>query len=165
MKRPSPLIRHRVASTDLDAAMTPMIDVVFLLLVFFVWTVSFQVVEQILPSQMSSQLGDQPSEMQEPPPEADFENLVVHIGWDGQQPLWSLNEQPLASSDALRQRLMVVSAIKEDAPVILHPDGQVPLGYVIQAYDWSKQAGFQKVSFAVNPVTQAPKPDRGPSSN
>ena len=32
-----------------DIPMTPMIDVVFLLLVFFVWTASFQLVENRLP--------------------------------------------------------------------------------------------------------------------
>ena len=52
MRRTSPLIR-RGSENDIDSAMTPMIDVVFLLLVFFVWTASFQVVEFVLPSNMS----------------------------------------------------------------------------------------------------------------
>ena len=48
MKRPSPFLR-RGTEVDMDSAMTPMIDVVFLLLVFFVWTASFVAVEQVLP--------------------------------------------------------------------------------------------------------------------
>lgn len=151
MKRPSPLIHDRGPSTDMDSAMTPMIDVVFLLLVFFVWTVSFQVIEQILPSELSSQVGSEPSEIEEPPPEANFDNVVVKIGWDGVNPNWQLNDQPLASIAALKTQLALISGIKADAPVILDPDGTVPLGHVIEVYDVSKLAGFAKVSFAVDP--------------
>ena len=56
MRRKSPLVR-RAGDIDIDKAMTPMIDVVFLLLVFFVWTASFQIIEHVLPSKMSAQLG------------------------------------------------------------------------------------------------------------
>jgi biopolymer transport protein ExbD len=125
--------------------------VVFLLLVFFVWTASFQTVEQILPSQMSSQLGNQPTDPIDPPPEADFENLVIRIHWDGQQPEWEINDQPVADLAELKNRLTAVSQIKADAPLILHPDRNVPLGIVIEAYDVAKQSGFDKLSFAVNP--------------
>ncbi len=86
MKRVSPLVR-RGGDTDLDSAMTPMIDVVFLLLVFFVWTASFQIVEYILPSDMSVQIGSEQAENMEPPPEKDFEDVVVRIGWDGTLPI------------------------------------------------------------------------------
>ena len=100
MKRPSPLVK-RGNETDLESAMTPMINVVFLLLVFFVWTASFQVVEQILPSEMLAQTGTEPSESMDPPPEQDFDDVVVRINWDGQIPSWSINQQPLASLDAV----------------------------------------------------------------
>ena len=137
------------SSRKLGFNMTPMIDVVFLLLIFFVWTASFQIVEQILPSQMSSQLGDKPAELTEPPPEADFDNVVIKIGWNGTEPSWQLNEQDLASVDQLQENLTAISALKPDAPVILDPAGTVPLGYVIEAFDLSKLSGFEKVSFAV----------------
>ena len=38
----------------LDVKMTPMIDVVFLLLIFFVATASFQMVEHVLPSSLQA---------------------------------------------------------------------------------------------------------------
>ena len=150
MKRPSQLV-DRGGDTSMDAAMTPMIDVVFLLLVFFVWTASFQIIEQILPSQMSAQLGAEPTEVNEPPPEADFENVVIRIGWNGEQPAWQINDVPVESIDQLSDQLSAISEVKIDAPVILHPEQIVPLGDVIEVYDISKLAGFQKVSFAVTP--------------
>jgi biopolymer transport protein ExbD len=141
----------RDRKTDIESAMTPMIDVVFLLLVFFVWTSSFQMIEQILPSQMSTQMGTETSEINAPPPEKDFDDVVIRILWNGQSPTWSINDQPIDSIASMRQRLSAIASVKVDAPVILHPDGEVPLGDVIQVYDVSKLAGFEKIAFAVNP--------------
>ena len=149
MKRNSPLVRTS-SDDDLNTAMTPMIDVVFLLLVFFVWTASFQVVEYLLPSEMSAQMGTQDNTDQEPPPPSDFEDVVVRIGWDGSQPQWTINQQPLADVQAVGQQLETIAGVGVDATVILHPDPVVPLGVVIETYDVAKLAGFQNVSFAVN---------------
>ncbi len=151
MRRPSPLVNQRSIGTDLDSAMTPMIDVVFLLLVFFVWTASFQIVEQILPSELSAQMGSEPAEVTEPTPESDYDEVVVKIGWDGTQPNWSLNDEAVGDIGALIERLTIISNVRSDKPVILDPEDQVPLGFVIEAYDASKVAGFSKVSFAVDP--------------
>lgn len=151
MRRPSALIR-RDTDADLNAAMTPMIDVVFLLLVFFVWTASFQIVEQILPTQMSSQLGSEPAEIQEPVPEDDFEDIVIRIGWDNGAVNWAINDQPVGSLAEVETSLRAVAGVKQDAPVILHPDGGVPVGDVIDVYDLAKLTGFAEISFAVNPA-------------
>ena len=60
--------------------MTPMIDVVFLLLVFFVWTASFHAVEYLPPSSLSQKQGTgQTVNVDEPPPEIEFEDIVVHV--------------------------------------------------------------------------------------
>lgn len=150
MRRPSPFLQ-RGSEVDMNATMTPMIDVVFLLLVFFVWTASFQIIEKILPSHMSAQMGADAIEQIEPPPEQDFDNIVVRIGYDGSAPTWTINDELVSSLDGVQLHLMAVARVKKDAPVILHPDAIVPLGFVIEAYDVAKIVGFQKVSFAVNP--------------
>ena len=150
MKRPSTVLQTR-GDTDLDSAMTPMIDVVFLLLVFFVWTASFQIVEQILASDMKAQMGTDPVEIDQPPPEKDFDDVVIRIGWDGTNPTWRVNKQKVDSLEQLEERLRIIASAKLDAPVILDPDPVVPLGHVIEAYDISKLAGFEQLSFAVNP--------------
>jgi biopolymer transport protein ExbD len=150
MRIPSPLLRTR-KEADVDSAMTPMIDVVFLLLVFFVWTASFVIVEHILPSQLSAQIGKDPVEQVDPPPKQDFDKIVIKIGWDGSNPTWAVNDHPVASLAEIRERLNVIAEIQVEAPVILHPQPIVPLGFVIEAYDVAKLAGFAKIAFAVNP--------------
>ena len=134
---------------DLDATMTPMIDVVFLLLIFFVWTASFQIVERVLPGNVAQQAGtaaappDQP-----PPPQADFDEIVVRIFWREGRPAWQVNDIPLPDRRSVVDRLRRIAEIQTEAPVILHPDPQVPLGDAIEIYDQARLAGFSKVAFA-----------------
>ena len=149
MKRPSSHLMN-ATSIDIDQAMTPMIDVVFLLLVFFVWTASFQVIEQILPSELSAQMGNQQSN-KTPPPIKDFEDVVIAVSFDGQKPAWTLNKQTVESIELVQQRLLAIAGVNPAAPVILHPQPNVPLEFVIQSYDAAKLSGFTKVAFAVNP--------------
>ena len=142
MRRRSPFARRE----SLEIKMTPMIDVVFLLLVFFVWTASFQVVEYLLPSELSTLLGNQAA-LEEPPPEADFEDVVIRIHWTGDQPGWTINDQQADSLAQLHQRLQAIAQVKQDAPVILHPDEEVPLGDVFNVFAISRLIGFEKIQF------------------
>lgn len=147
MRRPSVFHRNQ---GELEIKMTPMIDVVFLLLVFFVWTASFHAVEYLLPSSLSQQLGNAAViESQAPPPEAEFEDVVVRMLWQDDHVTWQVNGQDVLSLDEVKQRLQLVAGIKADAPVILHPDEGVPVGDVIDVYDISRIAGFDKIQFAI----------------
>ena len=130
--------------------MTPMIDVVFLLLVFFVWTASFAIVEQVMPSQLSQAAGSDPVENVAVPEPADLDNLVIRIKVENGIPTWFVGDQPLESLDAVRQQLIAIAQISTDAPVILYPDQNVPLEHIVNAWDTAKVSGFAKVQFAVS---------------
>ena len=148
MRYPHPLIQERHRQ---DSTMTPMIDVVFLLLVFFVWTASFKTVELILPSEVSAQEGSQPTTVVEPVPEQDFDQVVIRLQWLMDQAHWSINETAMGSIEEVSSFLQQLVQIKSDAPIIIHPDPAVPMNWVIEAYDRAKLAGFEQISFAVNP--------------
>lgn len=137
---------HRSDRT-FDVAMTPMIDVVFMLLIFFVWTASFQVAELVLPSSLVTQNEGQGDNQPDPELE-DLERVVIRMGWDGQNPSWTVNDVPANSFDAVRDRLRIVARIKATLPVLVDPTSAVPLGHVIDVYDAAKVAGFQSVQFA-----------------
>lgn len=150
MKRPSSFLRGR-SEMDSDQAMTPMIDVIFLLLVFFVCTASFQLIEKLLPTELSPETGSQATTTPLPPEQQDFEQVVIRLEWDGTTPQYRINGAPVEGLPAVQAALRSLAAVKRDAPLILHPDPAVPLGIVIEAYDEARLAGFAKVSFAVNP--------------
>jgi biopolymer transport protein ExbD len=148
MYRPSV---YRLRRSDVDIKMTPMIDVVFLLLVFFLWTASFYIVEQVLPSSVSARQGSDPTHSDEPPPpQDDFDDVVIRITWAAEQPAWRVNGQPVSTLAKVRQTLQNIVQIKSDAPVILHPDPNVPLGHVIDVYDITRLEGFEKIQFAAS---------------
>jgi biopolymer transport protein ExbD len=135
----------------MEINMTPMIDMVFLLIVYFVWTSGDLAQEMLLPSRISEQSGTAATTSTDtPPPEADFDPVVVRVSWQADAPLWRVNDQPLGSLDKLREILTNLAEIKRDAPVILHPEPEVPLGSVIDVYDLSRVIGFEKIQFATS---------------
>ena len=134
----------------MEINMTPMIDMVFLLIVYFVWTSGDLAQELLLPSHISEQSGTAAAASDTPPPEADFDPVVVRVSRQDDAIVWKVNDQPLASLAELRDVLQRLADIKRDAPVILHPDAEVPLGSVIDVYDLSRVIGFEKVQFAAS---------------
>ena len=156
MRWPSPFRDRR---TQVELQLTPMIDCVFLLMVYFIWSSSFAIAEKTLPSQLSAQQSGSgtPNPNEPPPPEADFDDIVIRILWTGRSSAWQVNDSPVASLAELRTMLVAIARIKADAPVILDPDQNVPLGDVIDVFDLSRVAGFEKVQFAAS-VPVEPEP-------
>ena len=152
MKRPN-LLTH---ANDNDVVMTPMIDVVFLLLVFFVWTASFKAIEYILPTALSAQLGASSEVASELPPDViDFEQVVVRLEQAGEDSSGFgslavfLNDQELTSMPELASRLAAIYAVKQDAPIIIFPAPEIQISAVVEAYDIARSTGFETVNFAV----------------
>lgn len=129
-----------------DVAMTPMIDVVFLLLIFFLWTASFQIVELQLPSKLSHLSGAGTADTTDLP-KADFETVIVRIQIEGTQLRWSVNGQPAKNLAEVRARLKQVASIRLELPVLVDPDRVVSLGDVLDVYDAARQEGFTNIQF------------------
>jgi biopolymer transport protein ExbD len=134
----------------MELKMTSLIDVVFQLLIFFVWTASFTIAEYVLPSQVfqAKAVGGGANTNQPPPPEADFPEIVVRILWSNGRPGWLVNKEPATGLKDVQEKLVRVFAINREAPVIIDPEPLVPLGHVIDLYDLTRQVGFDKVQFA-----------------
>ncbi len=130
--------------------MTPMIDVVFLLLVFFVWTSSFQAAEQLLPGRVSQKAGSRATNVNTPPPppQDDFDEMVIRVVGEGDAVAYLLNDQPVAGLAELRERLAAIVSIEDAAPVIIDPDPEAGLGAAMDAYDTALLAGATEVAFS-----------------
>jgi len=126
--------------------MTPMIDVVFLLLIFFVCTASFQAVELVLPSNLLvSGTSDMAAPVELPD---DLEQIVVEVVPAGRGATWQVNEQPCDSRLDLEQLLVAIAQIDSSLPVVVDCDDRVPLGEAIAVYDLCRAVGLVKVQFA-----------------
>lgn len=139
---------------SLQLQMTPMIDVIFLLLIFFICTASFQQLEELLPTPTVAWLGNRSSETVEIPPELlDLEEVVVLIHFD-ERAYWDIGETRYRDWLEVRRLLELVSKQNSRVPVILDVDGNVPLEAILQVHDGARQCGLTSVQFAV------PKPEK-----
>ena len=132
----------------MDVAMTPMIDVVFLLLIFFVCTASFQVAEQILPANFLASGTEAPETDIDPEPV--LETVIVKIGIPDQAVRWDVNGRLYHSLDQVHRVMAKVAEIDATVPVVFDVEGSVPIFHVIDAYDVCRQVGFAKIQFAAS---------------
>jgi len=132
---------------DFSVSMTPMIDVVFLLLIFFVCTASFQIAESILPSPLTT---DGAASAILPPEliEAELERVLITVSQQSGAPLLAINAQDCPTIERLSEILVALSEVNSALPVILDIDRQAELGLAIDVYDRCRLAGFQRIQFA-----------------
>ena len=145
-RRPS-----RSRSLAQTATMMPMIDVVFLLLVYFVWTRSFDPVELevagsvALPAETSPAARSQ--DFNEPPPE---EEIVVAIRGDANRTTIEMAGTVLEDLEGLRNRLQSLVRLGVQPPLIIDPDPAVPMARAIAVYDIADASGVDQIMFAVD---------------
>lgn len=126
--------------------MTPMIDIVFQLLIFFICTASFQALESTLPTSLEaagSTAIDEPINFEQP-----TDRVIVKLSLDSGRVAWVVNDQPYSTFREVHAVLRKVASIDNGLQVIVDADGAVPLGDVIDIYDLCRMAGFIKIQFA-----------------
>lgn len=146
MKLPS-----RLRSNTVDLQMTAMIDVVFLLLVFFLWTSSFEKPEFDLASSLSlPPVGNSSTNLDSTP--LIYDEIVVRIVAVGDESHEiRLNESVIKDNDQLRTKLSAIADIGAQPAVIVHPDSIIPMEIAIAVYDVARASGFDRVLFTAAP--------------
>ncbi len=129
--------------------MTPMIDVIFLLLIFFVCTASFQVIEEVLPTNLSMP-GSVNTEIEIDPLQEDLDEITVTVFRRGDRTAWQVNQRDYDRLEDVGAVLSAAAEIKIDLPVILDVDAEVPIEDVIDVYDRCRQIGLRRIQFAVS---------------
>lgn len=147
MKLPS-----RGGSTGHSLGMMPMIDVVFLLLIYFLWTTSFDPPPFELPGSIAAPpetvAMSSGATMDDQPVEA-FDELIVRLRSDGDQTIATLNDQPVNDPSSLSARIEEIVRLGINPPIIVDPDGEVSMNDVIAFYDAARLGGGDRVLFAV----------------
>ena len=137
--------RRESSLKNIEVNLTPLIDVVFLLLIFFMVSTTFDKQAQIqikLPEADSSELVDK-------------EPTTIGVGID-ENGNYFVNEEELIKSDkeTLRKMLLKVSEGKIDLPVIISADGKAPHQSVITVLDVASQLGMSQMTFATRQTTE-----------
>ncbi len=143
----SPCVTRTAA--PLEVKLTPMIDVVFLLLIFFVWTSSFTLPEFDLPSSLAELPAGASESVAEDPPTAEiYDEIVIRLIFDNGTVVRQLNGQVVDGDDELQRRIGEILALDVQPPVIVDPDDEVIMQVAIGAYDAARAAGADRVLFA-----------------
>jgi len=131
------LKRHEIPESG-RINMTPMIDVVFQLLIFFILTASIAT-----PNQIEIQLPESTSGVKA----SSAKRVVVTYQPNGDKPLITLNAQPVDSLDRLGRMLTKMAAGRSKTPPVdIQIDRTVPYQDVVALIDTVRDAGFLKFS-------------------
>lgn len=149
----SPTLARRVGGNPIGAVMTPMIDIVFLLLVFFLCTSSFEEPEQNLAASLVVTTQTPGAGVsQEIPPE--LEDVTILGESRGGVTAWTVNGgRQTADLGELTTLLGQLAAIDRALPVTIDAGQQVPMRDVVGAYDAARAAGFDRVLLAADALS------------
>ncbi|NVK43601.1 MAG: biopolymer transporter ExbD [Oceanospirillaceae bacterium] len=134
---------ERRRQEEVSVNLTPLIDVVFLLLIFFMVSTTFTR-ETHLEVELPEASGE--------PGEASRDLLEVLVDAEGH---YSINGKPLvnAEADTLRRALQQEAGEQRDKPLLITADGTTPHQAVVTVMDVAGQLGFVHLSI----TTQEPE--------
>lgn len=137
---------HRQKIEDQGINLTPLIDVVFLLLIFFMVSTSFTK-ETHLSVDLPEAVGEQSSDLPE--------QIEIIISTDGS---YSVNGLALVNNkvETLKSALDKTSAGNNKVPLVITADAKTPHQAVVQAMDAAGQLGFAHLSI----TTRQPEPEK-----
>ena len=135
----------RQSNQQLDVNITPLIDVVFLLLIFFMVSTTFT-----RETQLSLDLPEATGEESETRPE----QIEILIDATGQ---YVINQRSVVSSniDTVMKALTEVSGGNQQLPLVITADAKTPHQAVVTAMDAAGRLGFSRLSL----TTQKPSGD------
>ncbi len=131
--RRAPGRRRAVAAPGLD--LTPMVDVVFLLIIFFMVSTTFITLETGLPVDLPQAQSAQAQPSDLPTVTVTRDERVFLAG----------AEVPIAELAVLVQASLEATGL---TTVVLRADESVPHGFVVEVMDLIKRAGAQRIAIA-----------------
>lgn len=133
------LSAHRMTrNKKVDLNMTSMIDVVFLLLIFFIVTASFTPTERLLDIAVQSA---NPSAAQA----SDFDPAIVDVTNLGDDFGYKLGSRTFTTQEELEE--VLIAFPDKSSPAVVRGQDEAPYGMVSAAIQACKNAGFHGVRY------------------
>ena len=136
-------IRSGDKNIDFNVRMTPLIDVIFLLMIFFIMTIRFVEPEGILENRLPEKAGqgivDQKNDWE-------VVHIKIKLVRDGNQFKIYLQERALNSYEDL---LSYLELLPEKILIVIEPDLTVPYKYVIGIYNTCLKSEKTNIVFTV----------------
>ena len=121
-----------------DVNLTPLIDVVFLLLIFFMVSTTFD---------KESAISIELPEASGKPVQSAPKTIEIEIDAKGK---YYINQQEVINTqlDTLKSAIKKVAGDQKNPPLVISADGKTPHQSVIRAMDAARQLGFVHMTFA-----------------
>jgi|JYMV01.1.fsa_nt_gi biopolymer transport protein ExbD len=127
--------RRRINKTALN--LSSMIDVTFLLLIYFIVTTVFTPPEDLLSPALKVEEGTSSQEQE-------FEPQIVTVTIQGTEPAYLIGEQVIRNRE---QFATIISKLPREPGIIIRVEDAVPVGFAIAAIQESRNAGFERVTY------------------
>lgn len=130
--------------TELELNITPLIDVVFLLLIFFMVSTTFQ-----RESEITIELPESSGDI------AESNKKVIEISIDNQG-RYFVNQRRLKDSDikTLKKAISITRGDAKEPKLIISADKMTPHQSVVRAMDAARQLGLVHLTFATKQVNK-----------
>ncbi len=137
-------IRDHRADDEPEINLIPLIDVILVLIIFFVVTTTFDT-RSVLRLQLPQATGE--------PPKTAPNTLSVLVNADGR---YFVEDREALRTDveSLKRTIVDVAGNDRNRPVLLRADGRTPHQAVVTAYDALGQLGFRQIMIATAPETR-----------
>lgn len=121
--------------------MTPLIDVIFLLMIFFIMTLNFLVPEGVLENRLPDQARTPEYER-----EKDWEVVRIHVARGREGPQIYLQERMVTG---LKDLLLNLHRLPRDIVVVIEPEPKVAYKHVISVFNACVKAKKTNISFTI----------------
>ena len=130
----------RQNTNDITLDLTPLIDVVFLLLIFFMVSMTFDR-ETVLNVDLPEATGEET--------EIEVKVVDIQISVDGK---YAVNDKPLVDTElsTLKKAMTEISDGDTTRPLLISADRNAPHHAVVRAMDAAGQLGFSQLSIATS---------------
>ena len=139
--------RKRASSPDPRPNMTPMIDVTFLLLIFFMLTVQFRTLDGLLSANLPRGVGPNPGET-EPREEIRVRIDVLREGRADRLVRWTVGPWSTTDAAELSAHLRAVHRTLAERGVVVDARAGTLHGEAVATLDALRLAGWERIGFA-----------------
>ncbi len=148
---PSKKRKKKKGPADMQVQMTPMIDVTFQLLLFFIMTFEFRESEGMIPGTLPAKGSIAQQVSDTPPPDP----ITIKVLPSGDSRL-SVSYELSGVGTAIRSVRELGALLKarqqdigsKEVPIVIFPNQDVPWGAVVEAFNQATRAGFERIGFA-----------------
>ncbi len=144
-----PSHRARPGASEMELQMGPLIDAVFLLLTYFLFTITLTTIEGLLPAQLA--LGNN-EQQQEKPPE-DTESVIVRVVQTGAEVQYFIDDWPVTD---YAQVVSHLSDADKSSVVVIDAGPNVTYDYVVRLYNECLRLAFGQIVFPLDAGSAGP---------